>query len=175
MSITGTCIKYGDDISTDLIYPGRYTYLMLTEEEMAQHALEDLDVDFARRDVGGMILVAGENFGCGSAREQAVKCIKQKGIAAVVVKGIARIYYRNCINEGLLPIVCPEAVEAVSTGDALTIDVERAVISAGGKEFHFAKFPPFVMDILRCGGLIPSVRQEVRKAKGEEPHASGRH
>lgn len=169
MSITGTCIKYGDDISTDLIYPGRYTYLMLTEEEMAQHALEDLDVDFARRDVSGMILVAGENFGCGSAREQAVKCIKQKGIAAVVVKGIARIYYRNCINEGLLPIVCPEAVEAVASGDEMTIDVERAVITVDGKEFPFPKFPPFVMDILRCGGLIASVKWEMAqgKASGE--------
>ena len=167
MIIKGNIVKYGDDISTDLIYPGRYTYLMLTEEQMAEHALEDLDPDFHKEDMTGKILAAGENFGCGSAREQAVKCIKQKGIAAVVVKSVARIYYRNCINEGLMPIVCPQAVDTVSSGDELTIDVENGVITTDGKEFTFPKFPPFVMDILRCGGLIPSVKQEVKKAKGE--------
>lgn len=167
MIVTGRTIKYGDDISTDLLYPGRYTYLMLTEEQMAEHALEDLDPEFSRRNVEGMILVAGENFGCGSAREQAVKCVKQKGIAAIVVKGVARIYYRNCINEGLMPIVCPEAVDAVSSGDEMTIDVENGVIQVGEKTFTFAKFPPFVMDILRNGGLIPSIKQEVKQMKGE--------
>lgn len=167
MIVTGRTIKYGDDISTDLLYPGRYTYLMLTEEQMAEHALEDLDPEFSQRDVAGMILVAGENFGCGSAREQAVKCVKKKGIAAIVVKGVARIYYRNCINEGLMPIVCPEAVDAVASGDEMTIDVENGVIKVGEQEFTFAKFPPFVMDILRNGGLIPSIKQEVKQMKGE--------
>lgn len=167
MTVTGRTVKYGDDISTDLLYPGRYTYLMLTEEQMAEHALEDLDPEFSRRDVAGMILVAGENFGCGSAREQAVKCVRQKGIAAIVVKGVARIYYRNCINEGLMPIVCPEAVDAVTSGDEMTIDVENGVIKVGKQEFTFAKFPPFVMDILRNGGLIPSIQQEVKQMKGE--------
>lgn len=167
MIVTGKAVKYGDDISTDLLYPGRYTYQMLTQAQMAEHALEDLDPEFARRDVTGMILVAGGNFGCGSAREQAVKCIKQKGIAAVVVKGVARIYYRNCINEGLMPIVCPDAVDAVSSGDEMTIDVENGVIKVEEQEFTFAKFPPFVMDILRNGGLIPSIKQEVKQMKGE--------
>ena len=168
MILTGKTVKYGDDISTDLLFPGRYTYRLLTEEQMAEHALEDLDPDFSKRDVTGMILVAGENFGCGSAREQAVKCIKQKGVAAVVAKSVARIYYRNCINEGLMPIVCPEAVEAVSSGDEMTIDVDNAFIQVGDRTFPFAKFPPFVMDILRCGGLIPSVRLEVARMKGEK-------
>lgn len=168
MNVTGKVVKYGDDISTDLLFPGRYTYLMLTPEQMAEHALEDLDPEFSRRDVAGMILVAGENFGCGSAREQAVKCVREKGIAAVVVKGIARIYYRNCINEGLMPIVCPEAVDAVSDGDEMTIDVENGLIEVAGRKFPFAKFPPFVMDILRSGGLIPGIRQEVQQRKGEQ-------
>lgn len=166
MIVTGKIVKYGDDISTDLLYPGRYTYLLLTEEQMAEHALEDLDPDFSKRDVAGMILVAGENFGCGSAREQAVKCVKQKGIAAVVVKSVARIYYRNCINEGLMPIVCPEAVDAVSTGGEMIIDVENGVITVADKNFRFAKFPPFVMDILSNGGLIPSLMEEAKKVKG---------
>lgn len=168
MNITGKAVKYGDDISTDLIYPGRYTYLMLTGEQMAEHALEDLDPEFRQRDVSGMILVVGENFGCGSAREQAVKCIKQKGISAVVAKSMARIYYRNCINEGLLPVVCPQAVEAVSPGDELTIDAENSVITVAGQAFPFPRFPPFVMDILRCGGLIASVKREVQQAKKAE-------
>ncbi len=167
MIITGKTVKYGDDISTDLLYPGRYTYQMLSEEEMAEHALEDLDPEFRERDVKGMILVAGNNFGCGSAREQAVKAVKQKGIAAIVVKSVARIYYRNCINEGLMPIVCPEAVDAVTSGEEMTIDTESSTITTGGKTFTFAKFPPFVMSILQCGGLIESVKKEIREGKGE--------
>ena len=160
--ISGEAVKYGDDISTDLLYPGRYTYHLLTEEQMAEHALEDIDPDFAGRDAVGLILVAGTNFGCGSAREQAVKCIKKKGIAAIVAKSVSRIYYRNCINEGLMPIVCPEAVDSIGNGDQLSISVEEGVLTVGGKRYTFAKFPPFVMDILNCGGLIDSVRREVQ-------------
>lgn len=168
MNLTGKTIRYGDDISTDLIYPGRYTYQLLTEEEMGRHALEDLDPQFAARDVSGMFLVVGHNFGCGSAREQAVKCLKSKGIRAVIAESISRIYYRNCINEGLLPIICPQAVEAIKASEAeeeITIDAENAVIHTAKGTFSFAKYPPFVMDILSCGGLIPSVRLEVAKAK----------
>lgn len=162
MSITGKAIVYGDDISTDLIYPGRYTYLLLSEEEMAGHALEDLDPQFHERDVKGDIIVAGVNFGCGSAREQAVKCLKQKGIVAVVAKSISRIYYRNCINEGLLPIVCPEAVDCIGNGEEIRLDTENGTLTtAAGKNFTFAQFPEFVQGILRCGGLIPRIRQEV--------------
>lgn len=165
MILTGKTIRYGNDISTDLIYPGRYTYQLLTEEEMGRHALEDLDAQFASRDVNGMFLVAGHNFGCGSAREQAVKCLKSKGIRAVIAQSISRIYYRNCINEGLLPIICPQAVEAIEADEEITIDMEHAVIHTGKGTFAFAQYPPFVMGILRCGGLIPSVRLEVAKAK----------
>lgn len=162
MSITGKAIVYGDDISTDLIYPGRYTYLLLTDEQMADHALEDLDPEFHGRDVRGDIIVAGVNFGCGSAREQAVKCLKLKGIVAVVAKSISRIYYRNCINEGLLPIVCPEAVDSIENGGEVHLDIENGVLTAAtGKQFTFAQFPEFVRSILRCGGLIPSIRQEI--------------
>lgn len=157
-------ITYGDDISTDLIYPGRYTYQMLTEEQMAEHALEDLDPHFRERDVSGAIIVAGINFGCGSAREQAVKCLKKKGIVAVVAKSISRIYYRNCINEGLLPIVCPDAVDSIKNGDQLTLDIENGRLATPAGTFPFAQFPPFVQSILRCGGLIASVRMEVAQS-----------
>ena len=136
MRIEAEVIKYGDDISTDLIYPGRYTYLLLTEEQMAEHALEDLDPEFSGRDASNCVIVAGTNWGCGSAREQAVKCIRQKGIKAVIAKSISRIYYRNSINEGLLPIVCPAAVDSVESGDKIEIDVEN-----GGGQFQLPQIP----------------------------------
>ena len=159
--IEATVIKYGDDISTDLIFPGRYTYLLLSEEEMAGHALEDLDPGFGERDVSDCVIVAGTNWGCGSAREQAVKCIRQKGIKAVIAKSIARIYYRNSINEGLLPIVCPEAVDAVENGDRLSIDMEQGLIRTAKGEFSFPKFPEFVRGILENGGIIAQVKKEI--------------
>ena len=163
MIISGQAITYGDDISTDLLYPGRYTYLLLSDEQMIEHALEDLDPGFAVRDVTGSILVAGKNFGCGSAREQAVQCIKKKGIAAIVAKSISRIYYRNCINEGLLPIICPEAADMIKNGNQLIINVEEGALILGGKSYAFSKFPPNVMEIINCGGLIESVRREIAK------------
>ena len=161
MRIEAEVIKYGDDISTDLIYPGRYTYLLLTEEQMAEHALEDLDPEFSGRDASNCVIVAGRNWGCGSAREQAVKCIRQKGIKAVIAKSISRIYYRNSINEGLLPFVCPGAVDSVESGDKIEIDVEHGVIQTPGGSFSFPKFPAFVLGILRSGGLIAQVRNEL--------------
>ena len=161
MVIRGTAIKYGDDVSTDLIYPGRYTYILMSEEEMGGHALEDLDPSFGARDVSGSIIVAGNNWGCGSAREQAVKCLKAKGVQIIIAKSLARIYYRNCINEGMLPIACPEAAAAIQDGDNITVDIENSVITVKGKAFPFPKFPEFVLSIFACGGLIASVKREI--------------
>jgi 3-isopropylmalate/(R)-2-methylmalate dehydratase small subunit len=168
LTVSGKAVVYGDDISTDLIYPGRYTYHLLSEEQMAEHALEDLDPAFRERDMSEVILVAGKNFGCGSAREQAVKCLKKKGIAAIVAKSISRIYYRNCINEGLLPIVCPEAVDFIRNEDRISIDVEDGVLTTAAGNYSFAQFPPFVQDILRHGGLISSVRIEFSQNQKKE-------
>lgn len=162
MMIEAKVVKYGDDISTDLIYPGRYTYLLMSEEEMAEHALEDLDPDFGKRDVFGYVIVAGKNWGCGSAREQAVKCIRQKGIQAIIAKSISRIYYRNSINEGLLPIVCPEAVEAIENGEMIAIDIDEGIIRCKKGDFPFPRFPKFVKGILDSGGLIAQVKNEVK-------------
>lgn len=160
--IEAKVVKYGDDISTDLIYPGRYTYLLMSEEEMAEHALEDLDTEFGKRDVSGYVIVAGKNWGCGSAREQAVKCVRAKEIRAVIAESIARIYYRNSINEGLIPIVCPEAVRAVENGDTVTIDMDAGIIQTAKGDFSFPKFPEFVRGILDSGGLIAQVKKEVQ-------------
>lgn len=172
MYFTGEAIKYGDDVSTDLIFPGRYTYMLLTEEQIGEHALEDLDTDFSKRDTSGCFIVAGKNWGCGSAREQAVKCLRQKGIRAVIASSIARIYYRNCINEGLMPIVCPEAVDAIENGDTISVDVDNGLIITDSGSYSFPKYPEFVRGILECGGLIASVRRELevsnKSQEGEE-------
>lgn len=167
MTVEANVIKYGDDISTDLIYPGRYTYLLMSEEEMAEHSLEDLDPDFGKRDMSGYVIVAGKNWGCGSAREQAVKCIRQKGIRAVIAKSISRIYYRNSINEGVLPIVCPKAVESIENGDTITIDIDEGIIRSTKGDFSFPKFPEFVRGILDSGGLIAQVKKEAAANKSK--------
>jgi 3-isopropylmalate/(R)-2-methylmalate dehydratase small subunit len=163
MKRSGKAVVYGDDISTDLLYPGRYTYHLLSVEQMAEHALEDLDPSFAKRDVAGMFLVAGSNFGCGSAREQAVQCLKAKGIGAIVAKSISRIYYRNCINEGLIPVICPEAVDLIQNADMLRIDAAEGVLQTPHGTFSFPKFPAFVLGILENGGLIPSIQAELSR------------
>lgn len=165
MIFTKKVIKYGDDVSTDLIFPGRYTYRLLTEEEMGMHALEDLDASFGAEDESDRIIVAGKNWGCGSAREQAVKSLKAKGIKVIIAKSIARIYYRNCINEGIVPIVCPEAADALENGDEVVVDVEAGTICFGEKVFNFPALPEFVLGIIANGGLIAQVKKEIENRK----------
>ena len=160
---TGNVWKYGDDVNTDVIFPGRYTYLSLTEEEMGKYALEDLDLNFNKSDVTGNIIAAGKNFGCGSSREQAVKCIKARGIQAVVTKGFARIFYRNSLNEGLLVIVCPEAVDHINNGDEISIDMDRSVVITKNEIYSFERYPEFVQEMIAHGGLIKHVKSLVNK------------
>lgn len=160
--ITGKIWKYGDDVNTDLIYPGRYTYVLLTEEEMGAHALEDLDSDFNKNALPGDIIVAGKNWGCGSAREQAVKALKARKIGAIVAESVARIYFRNSLNEGLPVIVCPEAARAVESGAEISIDMENhTVITAEGK-FTFGAYHPYIQHMVDCGGLMPYVKEQLR-------------
>ena len=116
MKIQGKVWKYGDDINTDVLFPGKYTYTIKERSEMAKVAGEDLDPDFNQNAAPGDIIVGGKNWGCGSSREQAVTCLKERGIGAIIAKSFARIYYRNCLNEGLPIIVCPAAVEAIVKG-----------------------------------------------------------
>ncbi|NIP42277.1 MAG: 3-isopropylmalate dehydratase, partial [candidate division Zixibacteria bacterium] len=106
-AIEGKVYKYGDDVNTDVIFPGKYTYTVTDHDEMAQHAMEDLDPDFVKTVEEGDIVVGGKNFGCGSSREQAVKCLKFAGVGAVIAKTFARIYFRNLINNGVPAIVQP--------------------------------------------------------------------
>ncbi|MCD6573031.1 MAG: 3-isopropylmalate dehydratase small subunit [Thermoplasmata archaeon] len=161
MIISGKVIKYGDDINTDVIYPGRY--LEITEpKEMAKHAMEDLDSNFLEKVKERNIIVAGKNFGCGSSREQAATCLKYAGIDAIIAKSFARIFFRNAINAGMLVIECKEADE-INDGDEIEIDVENGIIkdSSTGKQLKFKALPSFLMEIIKAGGLIPYVRGKI--------------
>lgn len=158
--LTGRVWKYGDDVNTDVIFPGKYTYSIFDRREMAEHALEDLDPAFVREVRAGDIIVAGKNWGCGSSREQAVICLKELRVGAIVARSFARIYFRNCINEGL-PIVTCDAVDSVETGDEITIDFESGTVITPAGEYSFPPLAPSVMEILDAGGLVPHVRRKL--------------
>ena len=162
MTIRGKVWKYGDDVSTDLIFPGRYVYILMQEEQMAEHALEDLDSDFVKNAKPGDVIVAGKNWGCGSSREQAVKSVKAKGISAIIAKGFARINFRNSLNEGLPVIVCPQAVDALEKGDEVSIDFANNTIKTPKGDFTFGKFPDYIQGMVDKGGLIPFVKEQLR-------------
>jgi 3-isopropylmalate/(R)-2-methylmalate dehydratase small subunit len=164
--IEGKVWKYGDDVNTDVIFAGKYTYKPMTPAEMAEHALEDLDPTFAKEVKKGDILVAGANFGCGSSREQAATCVKASGVAAVVAVSFSRLFFRNAINEGLPVIELATGTEMVEKGDTVQIDFERGVVSHRGKEYPFPALPKEVLAILNDGGLIPHVKKLLAQAKG---------
>ncbi|MBR5429311.1 MAG: 3-isopropylmalate dehydratase [Firmicutes bacterium] len=160
--VTGKVWKYGDDVNTDVIFPGKYTYTIKERADMAKVACEDLDADFNKNAKAGDIIVGGKNWGCGSSREQAVTCIKERGIAAIIARSFARIYYRNCFNEGLAIIICPEAVDAIEAGEEVTIDFDNFVITtAKGQKIPFPHYPEFVQGLIADGGLIPHVKKEL--------------
>ena len=162
-TIIGRVWKYGDGVNTDVIFPGKYTYTLREPSEIAAHALEDLDPGFAAQARPGDIVVAGRNWGNGSSREQAVTCLKHKGIAAVVAKSFARIYFRNGINQGLLLITCPEAVDAARAGDTMEIDLTHSLIrlASRGRECAFAPLSPTALSIIEAGGLVPHLRRKL--------------
>ncbi len=161
----GRVWKYGDDINTDVIFPGKYTYSVLDPEEMARHALEDLDPDFAQQVKPGDVIVAGRNFGCGSSREQAATCLKYAGIQAVIAKSFARIFFRNAINQGLPVLQSEEAVDSIKNGEEIEIGFASGKIKTEKGVFAFSPFPDSVLGILEEGGLIPYTR---KKLKGKE-------
>jgi len=152
------CWKYGDNINTDLIFPGKYTYTLRRPEEIAAHALEDLDPTFAGNVKAGDVIFGGRNFGCGSSREQAAACLKYSGVAAVVAESFGRIFYRNAINQGLPAIVCPEAVAAANAGEPVEIDWERGEIRLPAGTFAFPPFPSNIQALLKAGGLVPFLK-----------------
>ncbi len=163
MKIRGRVWEYGDDVNTDVIFPGKYTYTLRTPEEIAAHALEDLDPGFAANIQPGDIIVAGKNWGNGSSREQAVTSLKYAGVGAVIAVSFARIWYRNAINNGLPAIASPEAVAALKRGDVITVDLDAGKIIAPAGEFGFPPFPPSLQAILADGGLIEHVKKGLRR------------
>lgn len=151
--------KYGDNINTDLIFAGKYTYTISHDPaELARHALEDLDPLFAQGVQPGDVIVAGRNWGNGSSREQAVTCLVAAGMKAVIAASFARIYYRNAINNGLLVIQCPQVAPLVETGDTLSLDMEQSSVSAASQTFTFPRLPESVAGIVQAGGLIPYLK-----------------
>ncbi|MBO7217102.1 MAG: 3-isopropylmalate dehydratase small subunit [Clostridia bacterium] len=164
MRFDGTVIKYGDNVDTDVIIPARYLNT-IDKKELASHCMEDLDKTFITRVKAGDIMVAGNNFGCGSSREDAPIAIKESGIALVIAKSFARIFYRNSINIGLAIMECPEAVDGISEGDKVEVDVDNGVIynRTTGAEFTTKPFPEFVQKIITNGGLVESIKKGIIK------------
>jgi 3-isopropylmalate/(R)-2-methylmalate dehydratase small subunit len=159
--ITGKVWKLGDDINTDVIFPGKYTYTISDPSEMAKHALEDINPGFAEKVQKDDIIIAGSNFGCGSSREQAALCLKAAGIGAVVAKSFSRIYFRNAINLGLPIVICPQVVHALKSGDQVTINFQRGKIIHQGEEYTFPPLSEDIAKILDAGGLIPYVQKKL--------------
>lgn len=161
--IEGRVWKYGNDVNTDVIFPGKYTYQPMEPAEMAEHAMEDLDPSFAKEVKEGDVIVAGANFGCGSSREQAATCLKAAGVSAVIAKSFSRIFFRNAINNGLPVIELSDGIDAMEKGDTLSIDFEKGIVTHEGNTYHFPALPVEVLAILEDGGLIPHVRKELGK------------
>ena len=160
MKYEGTVIKYGDNVDTDVIIPARYLNT-IDKKELASHCMEDLDTTFVSRVKVGDIMVAGQNFGCGSSREHAPIAIKESGISIVIAKSFARIFYRNSINIGLGIVECPEAAEDIKEGDIVEADMDNGIIynRTTGKSFETKPFPEFIQKIIANGGLVESIRR----------------
>jgi 3-isopropylmalate/(R)-2-methylmalate dehydratase small subunit len=158
--IHGSGWVFGDGISTDHITPGRYYHLRGDIPALAEHTLEDADPAFAQEAQAGEIVVAGENFGQGSSREHAALVLKERGIPVVLARSFARIFYRNAVNVGLIPITCDTA--GFQTGDELKIDLEKGLVENLTQELQrdFAPLPAIMNEILQSGGLVAYVREK---------------
>lgn len=151
--------KFNNDVDTDQILASQYL-LLPTIDDMKSHAFESLDAGFAAAVKEGDIIVAGDNFGCGSSREQAPSVLKALGIKAVFAKSFARIFYRNSINIGLPVLVCSDIYDNVKAGDEADTDLTAGTVTAGGREFVCTKLPEYMQNILNAGGLIASLNSE---------------
>ncbi len=157
---THRCWVYGDNVNTDVIFPGKYTYTLKTPEDIAAHALEDLDAAFAKGAQAGDVIVAGSNWGMGSSREQGVTAIKYCGVNIIIAASFSGLYFRNCINQGVLPIVCAGLNRVIKSGDSIDIDLENAAILAAGQTFTFPRLSPSVQAIMDAGGLLPMLQKK---------------
>jgi 3-isopropylmalate/(R)-2-methylmalate dehydratase small subunit len=163
MVVQGRVHRFGDEVNTDVILPGRYLALR-KPEDLGRHCMEGLDPDFIKRVRRGDILAVGRNFGCGSSREHAVIALKAAGVAAIVAQSAARIFFRNAVNLGLPVIVCPEAAIALREGEDAAVDLDRMAVTQGSGSWRAAPLGDEVRAILAAGGLVPRVRQALAAA-----------
>jgi 3-isopropylmalate/(R)-2-methylmalate dehydratase small subunit len=164
MKMRGTAWKFGDDVDTDAIIPARY--LNTTDPAiLAAHCMEDADARFMNKVKPGDMIVAGKNFGCGSSREHAPIAIKAAGVSCVIAASFARIFFRNAFNMGLPILECPEAAEAIAGGDEVEADLDRGIIvnHTRNETWQAQQVPPFMQQLVRAGGLIPYVQEQMRQ------------
>jgi len=164
MKINGSAIKFGNDIDTDVILPGKYLVLV-DPKELAKHAMAGLDPQFTEKAKKGIIVVGGKNFGCGSSREQAPIALKYSGVKCVLADSFARIFFRNAINIGLPVIECEGISKLVDNNDELSIDINQGKIQniTKDKNLQVNKLPQFIIKILNDGGLIENLRRRINK------------
>ena len=160
--LRGRAHVYGDNVNTDVIIPARYLTTS-DPDQLAAHCMEDIDPEFVTKARPGDVMVAGENFGCGSSREHAPVAIKAAGVSAVIAKSFARIFFRNAINVGLPALTCPEAVADIENGDEIAVDLAAGRIAnvTRGKSYQAEPFPEFLREIIAAGGLVPFTRRRL--------------
>lgn len=159
MKVNGKCIKYGNNIDTDVIIPARYLNTS-NHSELAKHCMEDIDKDFSKKVENANMIVAGSNFGCGSSREHAPVAIKASGIECVIAKSFARIFFRNSINIGLPILECEEA-DKIGENDELEIDFDNGIIcnKTKNEKYEVASFPEFMQNLIKAGGLMQTMNE----------------
>lgn len=164
MKARGIVHKYGDNVDTDVIIPARYLNT-IDHKELAAHCMEDIDTEFINRVKDGDIMVANQNFGCGSSREHAPIALKAAGISCVIAKTFARIFYRNAINIGLPILECPEAAEKIEAGDEVEVDFDTGIITniTKNETYNGQAFPEFIKEIISQNGLLNSINAKLAK------------
>ena len=155
--LKGKAFKFGDDVSTDLIIPGRYAHLRSNLPELAKHVMEDADPTFVEKVKPGDFIIAGKNFGLGSSREHAPLVIKMAGVSAILAKSVARLFFRNAVNQGLPVLICD--TDKIDAGDEMEVNLANGVVTdlTKGIQLSFSKIPQVMLDILSEGGLIPYI------------------
>jgi len=168
MIFEGAVHKFGRDVDTDVIIPARYLNTS-DPAELASHCMEDIDAGFVARVRPGDIVVAGENFGCGSSREHAPVAIRAAGVSCVVAASFARIFYRNAINTGLPIVICPAAVAGAQAGDRLRVDLATGVVTDLTRDttYQADAFPAFMRELIAQGGLLPYVKARLDEAAAQ--------
>ena len=164
MEAKGHVFKYGDNVDTDVIIPARYLN-SFDPQELASHAMVDIDPEFAGKVQPGDIIVARKNFGCGSSREHAPLCLKTAGVSCIIAETFARIFFRNSINIGLPIIECPEAAKAIENGDQVEVDFDSGIIydRTKGTQYKGQAFPEFMQKIIRAEGLVNYINSQYQK------------